>query len=153
MGKYNITKKVMSEYFSLYPSNTERFDNWIDEKIKLSIKKKVSEYQPNKRKFLDFVYMTPEEYIKLENIIWEKLLNQYIDKLNNYIGSTWKNYVSHYFTILNWTRREWVKYTKEEIEAKESVNELIYKPLTEEEKEDIKQKMKNLKSNFNINNM
>lgn len=65
------------------------------------IKKKI-----NKKKFLDFVLLTDDEYFKLVNQFWEKLTSELIDKLNNYIWSTWKRYKSHYFTIMNRSKKE-----------------------------------------------
>ena len=67
----------------------------------------------NKRKFLDFVLLSDEEYNKLVSSLWEKLTNEMIDKLNNYIWSTWKRYKSHYFTILQWSKKEDIVVTPE----------------------------------------
>ena len=52
-----------------------------------------------KKKYLDFVLLTDDEYNKLLNIFWKERLDKEIAKLNNYIGSSWKKYKSHYFTI------------------------------------------------------
>lgn len=57
-----------------------------------------------KKKYLDFVLLTDEEYNKLLNIFWKDKLNQAIETLNNYIGSTGKKYDSHYFTIRKWNQ-------------------------------------------------
>lgn len=60
------------------------------------------EINKEKRKYLDFVYLTDEEYKKLLNIFWESKLNQAIENLNNYIWQypkKWKKYSSHYHTI------------------------------------------------------
>lgn len=59
----------------------------------------------NKKKYLDFVYLTPEEYDKLKTRLGF-LLPDYLERLNLYLGSIGKRYKSHYFTILNWWRRE-----------------------------------------------
>ena len=63
----------------------------------------------NKKKYLDFVYLAEEEHTKLINLYGIKQTDELIDKLNNYIGSTWKRYKSHYYTILNWLRKSWAK--------------------------------------------
>ena len=60
----------------------------------------------NKKKYLDFVYLAQEEHDKLVSMFWNKQTDELIDKLNNYIWSTWKRYKSHYFTILNRAKKE-----------------------------------------------
>ena len=60
----------------------------------------------NKKKFLDFVLLSDDEYNKLVSTLGEKLTTELIDKLNNYIWSTGKRYKSHYFTILQWSKKE-----------------------------------------------
>lgn len=72
------------------------------------IKKKI-----NKKKFLDFVLLSDDEYNKLISTLGEKLTTELIDKLNNYIWSTWKRYKSHYFTILQWSKKESTTTTPE----------------------------------------
>lgn len=60
----------------------------------------------NKKKYLDFVYLAEEEHTKLIELYGIKQTEDLIDKLNNYIGSTWKRYKSHYYTILNRAKKE-----------------------------------------------
>lgn len=62
-----------------------------------------------KRKFLDFVMMSNEENNKLLESYWNRNVKIFIERLNNYIGSTGKRYKSHYFTILNWMKKEQIK--------------------------------------------
>ena len=57
-----------------------------------------------KKKYLDFVLLTDEEYNKLKEKFNSKL-DYHIENLNNYIGSTGKKYKSHYHTILSWNRK------------------------------------------------
>ena len=72
---------------------------------KIEDKDKVEDNKKNK--FLDFVYLTEEEYQKLTTQLWKKLTDELIDKLNNYIWSIWKDkYKSHYYTILQWSKKE-----------------------------------------------
>ena len=54
-----------------------------------------------KKKYLDFVELTDDEYNKLLKIFWQQRLDQEIQKLNNYIWSKWVKYKSHYFTLRN----------------------------------------------------
>lgn len=49
-----------------------------------------------------------ESRIIIDNY-WKDMYNLFVDKLDSYIYSTWKYYPSHYLTILNWLRRDWVK--------------------------------------------
>ena len=63
------------------------------------IRIKENNIKENKKKYLDFVLLSDDEYSKLLNIFWKERLDKEIAKLNNYIGSSWKKYKSHYFTI------------------------------------------------------
>lgn len=62
--------------------------------------------EQKKDKFLEFVLLTKEEYSKLCERIGEETTNEWITRLNNYIGSKGKKYNSHYHTILTWIRNE-----------------------------------------------
>ena len=71
------------------------------------ISNKIEDKDNNKKnKYLDFVCLTEEEHWKLIKQLWERLTNELIEKLNNYIWSTGKRYKSHYFTLLNWSKKE-----------------------------------------------
>jgi hypothetical protein len=59
-----------------------------------------------KEKFLEFVYLTQDEYEKLIAQYSEPVIKEIITRLNNYIGSTGAKYKSHYYTLLNWLRKE-----------------------------------------------
>lgn len=50
----------------------------------------------------DYVLLSDYEYELLSKEMSDKQLQHYIDKLNNYIGSTGKQYKSHYYTIKLW---------------------------------------------------
>ncbi|OHB52935.1 MAG: hypothetical protein A2Y10_19640 [Planctomycetes bacterium GWF2_41_51] len=68
-----------------------------------------------KTKYLDFVYLTDEEYRKLLDQFGEAILKEKITELNNGIGSKGYKYKSHYFTILSWDRKnEKNKFSKPE---------------------------------------
>ena len=82
-------------------NNQDKDKDKEEDKDKEIIKEKI-----NKQKYLDFVLLTEEEHEKLINQLWQSLTNELIDKLNNYIWSTWRRYKSHYFTILNWSKKE-----------------------------------------------
>ena len=72
--------------------------------------KKIKNNKKEKRKFLDYVYLTDTEYNKLINSYWVRVVEWKIDDLNNYIWQKGKDkYSSHYHTILAWFKREWIK--------------------------------------------
>lgn len=70
-----------------------------------------SEKKENKKeKYLEFVYLTNEEYNKLIDTYWERATKEQIRNLNNYIWQKGKDkYKSHYYTILTWNRKAWIK--------------------------------------------
>lgn len=55
---------------------------------------------------LEFVLLTDEENAKLLDKLGKDKTDDYIERLNNYIGSTGKKYKSHYHTILSWSRKD-----------------------------------------------
>jgi len=71
-----------------------------------NLKEIYKEKTHHKKQFFDFVYLTDEEYKKLIEKFGENMTEQYIEKLNNYIGSKGKKYKSHYHTILNWSNKD-----------------------------------------------
>jgi len=98
----------------------------------------------NKRKFLDFVLLSDDEYNKLISLLWEKLTTELIDKLNNYIWSTWKRYKSHYFTLLNWSKNESITATPErEDDVDTAVQKLNDRNLKSKMEFEIQQRRKN----------
>jgi len=75
-----------------------------ESKVKES-KVKVKESK-GKKKHKDFVFLTPEEFQKLVEKLGKQKTEQYITKLNNYIGSKGRRYKSHYHTILVWISKD-----------------------------------------------
>ncbi len=77
--------------------------------IPLTIPKKEEgvgeEKKSDKTKFLEFVELKDEELKKLIDKLGEKNTQIWIERLNNYIGSKGKKYLSHYHTILTWHNR------------------------------------------------
>lgn len=57
-----------------------------------------------KEKFFDYVYLTPPEHEELIKKIGAAQTADFIERLNNYLGSTGKKYKSHYHTILVWSK-------------------------------------------------
>ena len=60
----------------------------------------------DKRKFLDFVLLTDDEHKNLISKFGKTETLEWIERLNEYIGSKGKKYKSHYFTILSWERKD-----------------------------------------------
>lgn len=59
-----------------------------------------------KDKYLDNVYLFKQEYDKLVEKFSVKGTNDWIERVNVYVGSKGKSYKSHYFTILNWAKKD-----------------------------------------------
>lgn len=87
-------------------TNTKQAKNNQDKDKDKEEDKDISKEKIIKKKFLEFVELTEEEYQKLVDKFWTRWTDERIEKLNNYIWSTWKKYKSHYFTILSRTRNE-----------------------------------------------
>ena len=69
----------------------------------------VTDKPVTKTNYADFVKLTKEEHEALESKYGVNRVIDYIERLNNYIGSTGKGYKSHYHTILNWASKDIVK--------------------------------------------
>ncbi|WP_212930109.1 DNA-binding protein [Shouchella clausii] len=72
-------------------------------------KKKPAPQKPSKRTYLDFVKLTEEEREKLIKKFGSVKTDDLIEQLNNYIGSKGDKYKSHYYTLLNWAKRDGIK--------------------------------------------
>lgn len=77
-------------------------------------------HAPRKIKYGDFVKLSEKEYEKLCNDFGQAIIFEYIEKLNNYIGSKGKRYKSHYHTIRNWLSRDKIK--PKDLEQREREN-------------------------------
>lgn len=83
----------------------------VEEEVEIEVEEENKKKEKNtKKKFLDFVKLTDDEYSKLIKEFWQQWADEKIKHLNNYIGSKWDKYKSHYFTILSWSRNDtWPK--------------------------------------------
>jgi len=70
-----------------------------------------------KTKHQDYVLLSPDEYSTLTEKYGKSIITQYIDKLNNYIGSKGKKYKSHYFTILAWINKDNIRPIPPELKS------------------------------------
>ena len=59
-----------------------------------------------KKKYIDFVFLTQEEYNKLTAQFGTSGTVERITALNDYIGAKGTKYKSHYHTILMWSRKD-----------------------------------------------
>ena len=80
--------------------------------------KNVKNDKNEKKVYGEFVRLTEEEHQKLTERLGQALTTDYIERLDNYIGSKGKKYKSHYHTILSWVR-------KDEAQRKPEPNRLI----------------------------
>lgn len=71
-----------------------------------SSKSRVPKSRVLKSKYMDFVELTSEEHKKLITRYGENNTRKLIGALNRYIGSTGRKYKSHYYTLLNFAKRD-----------------------------------------------
>ena len=90
------TPELIQTLSSVYPPQS---------KVKQSKVKQSKE----KVKYLDFVFLTPDEHKKLLTRYGEIPTGKLIDSLNRYIGQSGKKYDSHYFALLNFAKRDDVR--------------------------------------------
>ena len=60
----------------------------------------------DKDRFLEFVLLTKKEYQILLEKLGEPTTKEYIERLNNYIGTKGREYKSHYHAILTWVKKD-----------------------------------------------
>lgn len=114
-GELNPENKVHSSVLRLLEREGVDFkglDSPIDgakDKEKAKDKDVVGKY-----KVSEFVMMTQGQYDQLAQKFGKTVLNEYVERLNHYIGSKGKRYKSHYHTILSWTLKDKVKPLKKE---------------------------------------
>lgn len=151
-SKYLITKNVLTEYDG-YVIDTRASSpvaeiiplrEWIASKL-ISIRKKESgKTTLSKIKFLEFVYLTQEEYGNLITGYWLDAVKDIIARMNDYLWSKWDKYKSHYHTILTRFNKKWIKridQVKELPQKPEPIPEKEYVPMTDEQKQQAKEIM------------
>ena len=79
----------------------------VEEEKEIEVEEEnIKKEKDTKKKFLEFVLLTDDEYSKLKERFGTQWADERIDRLNSYIWSTWKRYKSHYFTILSWSKND-----------------------------------------------
>jgi len=135
IDKYNLfTKDKNGEYFysetlqkrlNIRDNITDRLKEaghkgakkrWGSHKPTIEVPKK----DEKKKQYLDNVYMTEEEFDKLEKEYGKDTIEDYIERLNRYIvehilSGERKPYVSHYLTVRAWLRKDQKKNKEEKI--------------------------------------
>jgi hypothetical protein len=81
----------------------------------------------DKKKFLDFVYLSDEEHASLCELLGNEKTDHWIEELNGALGQHGYKYASHYWTIRNWAKLDIAKRRgKDEAQrAADSVIELL----------------------------
>lgn len=102
-----ITNEQQNNNQKTSKKQTENNQVEVKVEVKDKVEVKVKDKKENKNKFLEFVFLTETEYQNLVDRFWKRFTDESIEKLNNYIWSTGKKYKSHYYTILNWSKKEW----------------------------------------------
>jgi len=102
--KTNLVKKAINALLDLGWVISENTSEFAEE---TSSKSRV--IKSNKYIYREFVQLTSEEYKTLENLYGKKTTEDYIKRLNDYIGSKGDKYKSHYHTIRNWLNRNGVQ--------------------------------------------
>lgn len=120
----NNTKNTTGKFG--IPKNTKNTDNDSDnDNDNDNVKEKRKE---KKIHFAEFVSMTNTEYEKLVSTYGKKLVDQCINILDNYKGSSGKNYKSDYRAILSWVIDK-IKENKPNENKKTNFNQREYKNL------------------------
>ena len=79
-----------------------------------------------KSKYLEFVFLTSEEYKKLFIKYGENPTGKLIANLNRYLGQSGKKYKSHYYTLLGFAKRDGIpelNTPKEDVDAEQQALE------------------------------
>ena len=103
-SKFSI---VTVSNWSEYQQDEQQMNNrrTTDEQ-QVNTDKNVKNDKNDKKYYGEFVRLTDEEYLKLTERLGQALTADYIERLNNYIGSKGTKYKSHYHTILTWVRND-----------------------------------------------
>jgi len=67
--------------------------------------KEIKERNDIKKRHLDFVLLSEREEAELRKVL-EVQFDDYLSRLNSYIGSKGVKYKSHYYTLLSWYRKD-----------------------------------------------
>lgn len=110
LGTHPFHQKIKKEleYYNLFDTVSNTLSDRVYDRSKEVYKEKdkVIEKVKEKTKHLEYVFLTDNEYEKLKDKFGDTLTQDYIENLNDYIGSKGKKYKSHYHTILMWVKKD-----------------------------------------------
>ncbi len=90
-----------------YQQDEQQVNNkWTTNEQQVDTDKNDKNGKNDKKYYGEFVRLTDEEHQKLTERLGQALTADYIERLNNYIGSKGTKYKSHYHTILTWVRND-----------------------------------------------
>ena len=72
-------------------------------------KTRLDKTRKEKKRYKEHVFLFPQEHQRLIDEYGQDVIEEYIDRLNDYIGSKGKRYKSHYHTIRTWLRKNGVE--------------------------------------------
>ncbi len=109
--KSNFPKFKENKYFWYFDDYDLRLGNSIPKPKNNSCEDEDKEEEEEedkikKKRHLEFVFLNDQEYQRLKDKFGEQATQNYIERLNNYIGSKGKKYKSHYHTILTWAGKD-----------------------------------------------
>jgi len=141
--KYIIAKNVMTEYRSyVFEQKVKQasqqdveilsYEDRLEYHLVAEKVVKKDQAKAEKRKCMDFVYLTAEEYQTLVAEYGELMIKKFIVRLNDYIGSKGDKYKSHYYTLLMRLKKDGVKKLGFKPTPTSSSQN---KPISEEEKQ------------------
>ena len=105
----SMDKFISLGYITMYEKNGDDVKDCTDsyESVPRVDKSRVDKSRVDKKqKFLEFIFLTDEEYKKLVDKFGKDRTDGLIQDLNDDIGSKGYKYKSHYHTILQWSKRK-----------------------------------------------
>lgn len=114
----SLTLKMLHSFIDIVTEDSEVRNDSVtqirEEKIRKEEEKEEENVTPpppekekeEKQKFREFVFLTKKEFQKLVETYGIRQANNLVAQLNDYIGSKGAKYRSHYYTIMNWARRD-----------------------------------------------
>lgn len=87
---------------NICPRNPIQSESNPNKNTSTHTRKKKVEKTEQKTQYSEFVYMTEEQYLKLEKELGKDLLAKCIEKLDNHKGATGQTYKSDYHAIKKW---------------------------------------------------
>jgi cytolysin (calcineurin-like family phosphatase) len=109
-----IDKELWKTQRILYVPNLKNNIQKMKQKIKINsntnlVEKEEDIKKCDKIKYLEYVYLTEDEYKKLIAKFGKEITDDWIERVNNWVAENPKEKKrqkdSHYYTILNWHRR------------------------------------------------